>query len=67
MSQAKTNQVKPATVKAQRAASGVEIEWTAAEVAAYLACSKRLVYLLCQQREIPHRRIEMETEKNRGR
>jgi excisionase family DNA binding protein len=50
---------KLATVQAQLSAAGVEIEWTAAEVAAYLACSKNLVYLMCHRREIPHRRIDL--------
>lgn len=47
------------TAQAQLAAAGVEIEWTAAHVAVYLACSKNLVYLLCHRREIPHRRINL--------
>ena len=50
---------KLATAQAQLAAAGVEIEWTALEVAAYLACSKHLIYLMCHRREIPHRRIDL--------
>lgn len=50
---------KLSTVKAQFEAQGIEIEWTAAHVAAYLECSADLIYQLCHRREIPHRRIKL--------
>ena len=47
------------TVQARLQAQGVDVEWTAAEVAVYLKCSTDLIYLLCHRRQIPHRKINL--------
>lgn len=59
MSEPNNDQLKRASIRAKLEAGGIEVEWTAAEVAAYLACSENLIYDLCHKRQIPHRRIDL--------
>jgi len=44
--------------RAKLEAKGVEVEWTAQEVAAYLGMSPSSVYTLCRKRLIPHRQLK---------
>jgi len=54
---ANSERVKRARAKLE--AKGVEVEWTAEEVAAYLGMSPSSVWALCRKRRIPHRRLEL--------
>jgi len=54
-----TDRIKQAEILAEFEAQGIEVEWTAEEVAAYLKMSRGLIYLLCHRREIPHWRIDL--------
>jgi len=44
--------------RARLEAKGVEVEWTAEEVAAYLGMSPSSVWALCRKRLIPHRQLK---------
>jgi predicted DNA-binding transcriptional regulator AlpA len=52
---ANSERIKRARAKLE--AKGVEVEWTAEEVAAYLGMSPSSVYTLCRKRLIPHRQL----------
>jgi len=53
------DQTREAEILAKFEAEGMEVEWTAEEVATYLKMSKSLIYDLCHKRQIPHRRIDL--------